>query len=220
MKKSTGIAVLIVILVIIGIVVFGRGGSPAMPPANSTQSPAVVVTDTKVSSHTSQYQNAELGFSVTYPTAWEVENTDTGVTFIMPIDQGQVSTVAKLQADINVVSGKCAFPPVTSIQDRGTLTAGSLSMNMISMTNSTQGRNYFDRMYELQQGEVCYVFHFSSITFSPESRNLTGSNVTQAQNNNRAIISTSDGDFTSMVKSFVFVQGPAGKDETQVSPAK
>jgi hypothetical protein len=55
---------------------------------------------------------------------------------------------------------------------------------------------------------------------APSSKNLTGSNVTQAQNNNKAIVSTADGDFTAMVKSFAFVSTPAGTDETKASPSK
>ena len=133
----------------------------------------------------------------------------------MPIDANQVSTVAKLQADITTAPGKCSFPPVTTIKDRGTITVGSNTLNMITMSNSVQGRGYFDRMYSLQQGNICYLFHFASITLAPESKKLSGSNLTQAQNNNKAIVSTADGDFTSMVKSFAFVQGPAGIDESK-----
>lgn len=225
--KKTIIVVIVVVLVIVGIIIFGRGQSNSgvtnidLTSSNSSSSaPVIPVTETtKVSNKTSQYQNAELGFSVNYPSAWEADNTNTGVTFIMPIDTTQVSTVAKLQADIAVASGKCAFPPVTTINDRGTLTVGSNTLNMIQMSNSVQGRGYFDRMYSLQQGNVCYIFHFASITLSPESKNLAGSNLTQAQNNNKAIVTTSDGDFTNMVKSFAFVQGPAGVDETKAAPA-
>ena len=227
--KKTIIAVIVVVLIVIGIIIFGRGsynnpsnGNGTSPTSTNGVSPTPVVPvteTTKVSNKTSQYQNAELGFSLNYPTAWEADNTDTGVTFIMPIDTTQVSTVAKLQADISVVSGKCGFPPVTTIKNRGTLAVGSNTLNMITMSNSVQGRGYFDRMYSLQQGSVCYLFHFSSITLAPESKNLTGSNLTQAQNNNKAIVSTTDTDFTNMVKSFAFVQGPAGIDESK-APVK
>jgi hypothetical protein len=226
MKKSTLAVLLVIVLVIVGIVVFGRSGSstPAdQMSANPSGSPApfVPVTETtKVSSKTSKYINSELGFSVDYPNAWEKDETDSGVTFLMPIDKTQVSTIAKLQADIGIASGKCAFPPVTTVKDRGILTVGNLTMSYITLANTVQGRAYFDRMYTLQQGTVCYIFHFASIALSPDSKGLTGSNLTQAQNNNKAIISTSDSDFTNMVKSFTFVQGPAGIDETKASPAK
>ena len=138
----------------------------------------------------------------------------------MPIDQTQVSTVAKLEVDISTVAGKCAFPPVTTIKDRGTLVVGKSTLDMISMDNSVQGRGYFNRMYSLQSGDVCYIFAFSSITQSLTSKGLTGSNQTQATNNNKAIVNAADADFTNMVKSFAFVQGPAGVDETKAAPAK
>ncbi len=138
----------------------------------------------------------------------------------MPIDQSQVSTVAKLESKIVVYSGKCSFPPVTTVKDRGTLTVNANTLNMISMSNTVQGRAYFDRMYSLQKGSVCYLFLFSSITQSTTSKNLKGSDLTQAQNNNKAIVNVADSAFTDMVKSFTFVTGPAGVDETKVSPAK
>ena len=222
MKKSAWLAILVVIIVIVLIIILGRSSGTApsseLGVANGT-SPVPASETTKVSAKTSQYVNAELGFSVNYPSGWEAEQTNTGVTFIMPVDQSQVSTVAKLQGTIGITFGKCAFPPVTTIKDRGTLVVGTTTLNMISMTNKVQGRSYFDRMYELQNDSVCYVFAFSSITMSPESKNLTGSNLTQATNNNKAIIETADTDFTNMVKTFKFVQGAAGKDETQAAPA-
>jgi len=230
MKKSTVTIIVIVIIIIVGIIVFGRSGGDSTPgpitdvgaPVGSTTpSTSVAVSETvKVSSKVSSYQNDELGFSVKYPNAWEKSETANGVTFIMPIDQSQVSTIAKLQADVSVTSGKCAFPPVTTIQDRGTLVVGSKTLNMISMTNTVQGRNYVDRMYSLQNNDVCYVFAFSSIAQSPTVKNLTGSNLTQAQNNNRAMVTTADVAFTDMVKTFMLVTGPQGKDESQVVPMK
>lgn len=227
MKKTTISVIVIVILVIIGIIWFGRAPSGTDNGGNSTSTlsktnpPAIPVSETtKVSNKLSQFQNSELGFSVNYPSAWEADYTDTGVVFIMPIDQSQVSTVAKLEADVIVTAGKCAFPPVTTIKDRGTLAVGSNTLSMIAMSNTVQGRNYFNRMYSLQKGSICYLFTFASITQSPESKKLTGSNVTQAQNNNKAIINTADADFTNMVKSFAFVTGPQGVDETKAAPAK
>lgn len=223
MKKGL-IAIVVIVLVIIGIVWIGR--SPAQAPGSnitnntptSSSTPTVsapVSETTKVSSQLSEYQNAELGFSVKYPTAWEKGEADMGVSFIMPIDKAQVSTVKKLQADINVNSGKCAFPPVTTIKDRGTLKVGTLTLNTISMSNTVQGRGYFNRMYSLQKDNICYMFTFSSITLDPASQGLKGSNITQAQNNNKAIVNSSDTAFTDMVKSFAFVVGPKGIDETK-----
>ncbi len=232
MKKSTVSIVVILVIIIVGIFVFGRSSTniPAASLTNATStsatttyaaSPAVPVSETtQVSNKTSSYHNDELGFAVKYPTAWSKSETANGVSFLMPIDQAQVSTINTLQADISVASGKCAFPPVTTIKDRGTITVGGSTLNMISMTNTVQGRVYFNRMYSLQKGDICYFFTFASISVSPESKKLTGSNATQATNNNKAITNTADADFTTMVKSFTFVQGPAGVDETKAAPVK
>lgn len=231
MKKSTVSVVLVVVIIIVGILVFGRnsgtintgdnsGLTGAMNSSTTPSTPIASSEVTKVSSKVSTYHNDELGFSVNYPTIWEKSDVSSGVSFIMPIDQSQVSTIAKLQIDITVTSAKCSFPPVTTVKDRGTMVVGSDTLNMISMANTVQGRNYFDRMYSLQKTGICYIFAFSSIAQSPTVKKLTGSNLTQAQNNNKAIVNTADAAFTDMVKSFVFVTGPQGKDEAQVVPVK
>ncbi len=221
---------IIVIAIIIGIIVAVRSSnSPSSSSPTDVSAPtslaqpgtAVAVSETtKVSGSVSEYQNAELGFSVKYPSAWEKEETNAGVTFVIPVDQTQVSTVATLQANIQAFSGTCAFPPVTTIQSRSTLKVGTSSFNMISMSNTVQNRVYFNRMYSLQQGKVCYMFSFASIALSPSSKGLTGSNIIQAQNNNKAITNTADADFTTMVKSFAIITTPAGQDEGTAAPAK
>ena len=219
MKKLI-IGVIVIALVIIGIVLAGKS-NPINPrddskDNNASSTEPVAVSETvKVSSQLSEYQNAELGFSVKYPTVWEKIEADLGVSFIMPIDKKQVSTVAKLQADVNVFSGTCAFPPVTTAKDRGTLKVGTETLNTISMSSTVQGRGYFNRMYSLQKDKICYMFSFSSITLDPASKGLTGSNITQAQNNNKAIVTSADTAFTEVVKSFAFVVGPQGVDETK-----
>jgi hypothetical protein len=225
MKKLI-IVIIIVVLAIIGISVFRGSSTPSDSTKNSskdrngTSTESVAVSGAvKVSNQLTEYQNAELGFSVKYPTVWERADADLGVSFIMPIDKKQVSTVAKLQGDIAISSGKCAFPPVTTIKDRGTLVAGANTLNTISMANTVQGRAYFNRMYSLQKGTICYLFTFSSITLDPASKGLTGSNITQAQNNNKAVVASADTAFTDMVKTFAFVTGPAGTDETKAAPA-
>jgi hypothetical protein len=239
MKKTTIVVIALIVVIIVAIVIFGGSSTPVTPGnvtvtpgngtdlansnPNSTTTPSVPVAvseTTKVSSKVSAYSNDELGFSIKYPTSWEKSETSNGVSLIMPIDQSQVSTVAKLQADITVTSGKCSFPPVTTVKDRGTMTVGANTLNMISMSNTVQGRNYFNRMYSLEKSSVCYTFAFSSITQSPTVKNLTGSNLTQAQNNNKAMVNTADAAFTDMVKTFAFITGPAGKDETTVVPTK
>lgn len=225
MKKLTLWVILVLIVVIVGILVFGgkkpNEVSTGNDPEKQSSSVSVpVIETTKVSSKTSKFENSELGIAVNYPSNWQAENTDRGVTFIIPIDKDQVSTMAKLQADINVFAGKCSFPAVTTIKDRGTLKIGEMTATMISMANNVQGRSYFNRMYSLQKDSLCYMFSFSSIALSPESQKLTGSNITQAQNNNKALTNTSDSEFTTMVKSFTFVEPKAGQDETKVNPVK
>ena len=231
-KKTTSIVIVIIaVIVIVGIIVWGGSSSGTdqsptpgvqspLSVASSSTEPIAVSQTTKVSGSSLLYENAELGFSVQYPSSWEKYETNTGVQFVMPIDQTQVSTVAKLESDIAVSGGKCAFPPVTTVQDRGTLSVGASTLDMISMSNTVQGRDYWNRMYSLQNGDTCYLFTFSYISLDPASKGLTGSNVTQAQNNNKAIESTSDAAFTAMVKSFAFVSTPAGESETQAAPAK
>jgi hypothetical protein len=223
------VGVIVIAVVIVGIVWYG-GRSPESPSVavlnplaqvtGSTTAALPVSETTKVSGSLSKYQNAELGFTVQYPSTWEKEETNTGVQFILPIDPTQVSTAAKLEVDINVAGGKCAFPPVTTVTERKTVTINTLPFNMISMSNSVQGRSYFNRMYSLDNGGVCYMFSLAYIALSPESKNLTGSNLTQAQNNNKALLNTADADFTAMIKTFAFVAPPKGQDETQAPSAK
>ncbi len=230
MKKKTLWLLVVLVIVVIAIIIFGKGSTDPInngSSANNTPiggsditSPVPVIENSKVSSRTSKFENAELGFALTYPSVWQAENTDRGVRFVMTIDQNQVSTMAKLQAEVNVYPSKCAFPAVVTIKDRGTLSVSGLNANMISMSNTVQGREYFDRMYSLQKDSICYMFSFSSIALSPESKKLTGSNIIQAQNNNKALISTADTEFTNMVKSFTFLQSKTGQDETKVAPIK
>lgn len=214
------LAVIVIVVVVGGIIWYGKQPANESDKLNSTTPDLPVSATTKVSDKVSEYKNAELGFSVKYPSLWEKVETNTGVTFIMPIDKNQVSTVAKVQTDVTAAPGKCSFPPVTTIKERSTVKVGTETLNMISMTNTVQGRNYFNRMYSLDKSGICYLFSFATITQSPSSKGLSGSNATQAENNNRAIIDTADASFTNLVKSFALVTGPQGIDETKAAPAK
>jgi len=229
-KNSRNIVIAIVVIIVIALVIwFGRGSGSSSPAATqnpldqvqgTSTTPLPVSETTKVSGSLSQYQNAELGFAVNYPSSWEKADTNNGVQFVVPVDPSQVSTVNRLEADITVSSAKCAFPPVTTVDSRSTLKVGTSTLNMIAISNDVQGRTYFNRMYSLQQGPICYFFSFSYVALSPDSKGLTGSNLTQAKNNNNAIKSTADSQFTDMVKSLTFVAPPAGESETQAAPAK
>lgn len=221
MKKSLSI---IIVLVVLGLGVWYFGGDKSKTPVDDgSMSPTVsapVSETTKVSDKLSEYKNEELGFSVKYPSVWEKTVGDNMVNFVIPTSKSVTNTLGKLESKIVVTSGKCAFPPVTTVKERKTITSGNLSFNMISMSNSVQGINYFDRMYSLQNEGVCYVFSFSSITLNPTTKGIKGSEATQVTNNNKAIVEASDQAFTTMVKSFAYVVGATGQDETQVVPAK
>lgn len=230
MKNSKGIIAIVVVIIVIvaGIVWFGGSSNnnstavqnPLGVANGNSSAPLPSTETTQVSSSLSQYTNAELGFSVKYPSSWEKDEAGTGVQFIMPIDQTQVSTVAKLEADVTVSPGKCSFPPVTTVDERSVVPVGALSFNMIAMSNSVQGRSYYNRMYSYENQGICYLFALSYIALSPDSKGLTGSNLTQAQNNNKAIKATADDAFTAMVKTFTLVAPPQGEDETTAAPAK
>ncbi|MEN9524260.1 MAG: hypothetical protein RL536_329 [Candidatus Parcubacteria bacterium] len=223
MKKGLITMVVIVLVVIVIVWISGSSSTTKTPNNNAATTQPVVNTTpsapvsetTKVSSQISEYQNAELGFSVKYPTVWEKAEGNSGIRFVMPIDKTQVSTVATLTGEIMVSTGKCTFPPVTTVKDRGTIKVGAQTLNTISMSNTVQGRGYFNRMYSLQNDTVCYMFILSSVTLDPASKGLTGSNITQAQNNNKAIVKSADTAFTDMVKTFAFVASQKGVDETQ-----
>lgn len=232
-KNSKIIAIVLVVIAIIIIVSISLNGrsdnatpgtsdtSDTTTTTASSTTPIGVSETKKVSSTLSEYHNAELGFSLKYPSDWEKIESNAGVTFAIPIDKSQTSTVATLQVAVQVLSGKCAFPPITTIKDRSTVKAGGNTFNMVSISNSVNGIAYFNRLYSLQQGSVCYMFSSAAVTLNPATtKGLTGSNIAVAQNNNKAIVNSADSAFTDMVKSFTFVAGPQGQDESQVSPKK
>ncbi len=224
MKKPI---VIIIVLIIIGGLVWSFGGKGTPTPSTDTTTadnlpPSIstpVSETTKVSDKLSEYKNEELGFSVKYPSVWEAGASNDVVAFVVPTAKTG-NTVKKLESKIMITSGKCSFPPVTTVKERTTLKSGDLSFNMISMSNSVQGNNYFDRMYSLQKDATCYILSFSSITASPANSGLKGSEATQVTNNNKAIVEATDQAFISMVKSFAYNVSAAGKDETQVVPTK
>ncbi|HEY9583778.1 MAG TPA: hypothetical protein VJI66_02340 [Candidatus Paceibacterota bacterium] len=223
MKK---IIILIIVLAIAGAVVWRfnnkdiKIGGSINPNATSTES--VPVTQTVVvSNKISEYKNDELGFSVKYPTAWGRGDAPSSVTFLIPTPTNKVkNTIGNLQAKIDVVSGKCSFPPVTTVSERNTMVEGNLTFNMISIANTVQGRSYFNRIYTLQKDSICYYFTFTAVTLSPASKGFVGADIQKVGAENKTLVDTADAQFKDMVKSFKFVVGPAGKDETQVVPKK
>jgi hypothetical protein len=225
MKKTL---IVIIVLIIIGAVVWrtNLSTSPSTSGTSTTTSqvnePSVPSSQTvKISEKLSEYKNDELGFSVKYPTTWEKVESPTSVSLVVPTaDEKEKNTVAKIESKINVNSGKCAFPPVTTIKERNSITVKDLTFNMISMSNTLQGKTYFNRMYSLQKGPICYYFTLSAITSSPSSKGYTGTDAQKIGARNTALVDTADTQFKDMVKSFVFVVGPAGQDEAKVSPKK
>jgi len=223
MKK---IIILIIVLVIAGAVVwrFNNSDSPGNDSidltATSTESVPVAQT-VVVSDKLSEYKNDELGFSVKYPTTWERGESPSSVTFIIPTPTAKVkNTIGNLQSKIDVLSGKCSFPPVTTVNERNTMTEGNLTFSMISIANTVQGRSYFNRIYTLQKDSICYYFTFTSVTLSPSSKGFTGADIQKVGAENKTLVDTADAQFKDMVKSFRFVVGAAGKDEAQVVPKK
>lgn len=221
MKKSL---IVIIVLIIIGAVIWKISSSktPVNPNQNEKETVSVPTSQTvKVSDKLSEYKNDELGFSVKYPTTWEKAESSSNVTFSVPFsDEKEKNTIGKLESKIDIISGSCAFPPVTTIKERSSLKVKDATFNMISMSNTVQGRNYFNRMYSLQKDSICYFFTFSSITLSPTSKGYTGTEAQKVGARNLALVDTADSQFKDMIKSFAFVISPAGQDETKVAPKK
>jgi hypothetical protein len=165
----------------------------------------------------SQFKNEELGFSVNYPSGWQTESAPAGVTFVIP-DQFPQTAIGTLDASIQVLSGNCAFPPVVTIQNQGTMAVGSLSFNTVSMQNSVDGRGYFDQLYSLQKGSVCYMFTFESVTLDPTTKGFSTSDVSKINANSQAQINTANAAFKAVVQSFAFVAPAVGQPETSYHP--
>lgn len=219
MKK---ISILVILLAIIGGIVWRYNTSNSTSSntdSNTAEAPTISVPSKetiKVSDKISEYKNNELGFSVKYPTSWDIEESGSGVSFFVPTEAEKAkNTVRNLKSDISVFSGKCAFPPVTTVKERDTMKVGDMSFPMISIQNSVQGTNYFNRMYSLQSGSICYLFNFTSITSSTSGKGYSPSDIAKMGVTNRNLVDTADSQFKDMVSSFKFVTGPEGQDETK-----
>lgn len=222
MKK---IIILVVLLAIVGAVVWKFNSTNTGPSSNNDNDKEEVKVPTsqtvKVSDKLSEYKNDELGFAVNYPTTWERGEAANNVTFsVITENEKEKNTIGNLQSKIDIISGKCTFPPVTTVKERDVLKVGDLSFNMISIANAIQGRNYFSRMYSLQKDSICYFFTFTSVVLSPTSKGFVGADAQAVGARNTMLVDTTDAQFKDMVKSFKFVVGPAGQDETKVSPKK
>jgi hypothetical protein len=223
MKK---IIIFIIAIAILGGIVwrFNSGTSSdrrSKDDANATATTSIPASKTvEVSNKLSEYKNDELGFSVKYPTTWERTESPTGVNLVSVVDSKIKHTIGNIETKIDIISGKCAFPPVTTIKERDTLTVGDLKFSMISIANTIQNRNFFSRMYSLQKGSVCYFFTLSTITSSPTSKGLTGADAQKASANNTTLVDQADSQFKDMVKSFKFLVSAVGEDEAKIAPKK
>jgi hypothetical protein len=226
--KKTAIFVLILIA-IGGFVWLGREGNKE--EEKETESTKSVSTE-KVSDKLSSYRNDELGFAVNYPTTWDIENTPGKVIFLIPRELDPKSpeatsigttstTIGRLEATIEIISGKCAFPPITTIDEKSSITAGKsgdIAFDMISMKNTVQSRTYFNRMYSTPKGSICYIFTYSSLVSAPASKGVATSDIPKIQSANTAVSDMADKAFTEMVKSFGYVTIEGGQNEADYKP--
>jgi hypothetical protein len=232
-KQNIIIGVIVVIVIIIIAVIIGKHGSstpatgsstggyiapPTGPNANATTT--TPIPDTVVASSSngvSLYTNNELGFSIDYPTTWKLESDPSGPSFTIPVtitgtSASTQNTIATLAASIYTTGGACTFPSLgaSATVKESTTTVGTNSFATLSVQNSTSNLNYTDAMYTLQQGsgkdQYCYVFAFGAVA--------TKTSAAVDSDNNTAIITQASQDFTTLVKSFQFVTGPAGQSET------
>jgi len=225
MKKQSIIWTVVVIVVIAIVIVvvrsyqnYEKGPAVSNPSAPGVSSASVSpIENSKLSSSLSQFKNEELGFSVNYPTDWQTESAPAGVTFVIP-DQFPETAIGTLDASIQVLSGNCAFPPVVTVKDKGTLAVGSLSLNTVSMQNSVDGRGYFDQLYSLQNGNVCYMFTFESVAQNPTIKGFSTSDVAKINANSQSHINDANAAFKAVVQSFSFVTPPVGQPETSYHP--
>jgi hypothetical protein len=230
MKKQNIIigAVVVIVIIIIAVVIGKQGSStsstggyvaaPTGPNASVPTTTPIPVTEVASSSNgVTQYTNNELGFSVEYPSSWKVEADPSGPSFTIPLtvagkNLATQNTIATLAGSIYTTSGACVFPTLaaTASTKQSTTTLGSNRFGTLSVQNTTNGLNYTDMMYTLQQGtgrgQYCYVFAFGAVAKTTKN--------TAVSDNNGSIISQASQDFTTMVKSFAFVTGPAGQSES------
>lgn len=221
MKK---ILIPIIIIIIAGLVIWRLNSSSSnggiFGDKNATSTESIPTSQTvEVSSKLSEYKNDELGFSVKYPTSWEIGESPSNITFIIPKgDPKEKNTIGTVEAKIDIISSKCTFPPVATVSERDSVTVDGQVFNMISISNTLQGRNYFSRIFSMQKGSICYYFTFSSITLSPSAQGIPVAEISKVGATNKTVVDAADNQFKDLVKSFKFVVGPAGQDESKVTP--
>jgi hypothetical protein len=201
MKKNTLVIVGIIIVAII-IIVFAFGHKKTAPGAGlenlASELPSTIASTTKVSSTLTKYENDELGFTVTYPSAWSLVDAASGPSFIIPAraaGETSASPFASIESSIGFKGGACTV--------KGTsLKVGALSFVSTTTTQTNKGKTNFKHVYALSQDGVCYLFTLDSAVD------------TTIATAHQPIITAADQAFTDAVKSFAPVTGPAGDSET------
>lgn len=222
MKKTL---LLVLILVVLGgVYLYTKDSGDGDKDKKDSEKSADLTTTEKVSDKLSSYRNDELGFKINYPTSWEIEDIAGKVSLIIPKEsQNASTTIGSLKGVIEVLPGKCAFPPVTTVSDRSSIKSGEkgdVPFDMISMTNTVQGRTYFNRMYSTPKDAICYMFTFSSITINPASKGVAAADVPKVQANNKAVADAADKAFTdTVIKSFSYVTIEGGENEADYKPS-
>jgi hypothetical protein len=222
MKKTI---LLVLILVVVGaLYVYNKDGGDSNRDKIDSEKSADLTTTEKISDKLLSYRNDELGFKVAYPNTWEIEDVAGKVTFVMPrVNPTASTTLGNISGTIEVLPGKCAFPPVTTVSDRASLKGGEkgdIPFDMISMSNTVQGRTYFNRMYSTPKDSICFMFTFSSITLNPASKGVPVAQVPTVQTNNKTFIDVADKAFTdNIIKSFSYVTIEGGQNEADYKPS-
>jgi hypothetical protein len=216
MKNINKIIILVIAIVVLGLVAWRYNSSSTNNTTATEETVSVPTSQTVVvSTKLSEYKNEELGFSVKYPTEWIKVDAPTNVTFTIPVDAKEKNTLGLLEAKVDIQSGTCAFPPVTTVKERDTLKVDDMNFNMISLSNTVQSRKFFSRIYSIQKDSICYLFTFTSNSTNPTSKGFSGTEAQKVSATNTTLIDSADTAFKDFVKSFKFITTDAGIDETQ-----
>lgn len=217
MKNINKIIILVIAIVVLGLVAWRYNSSSMIDNGSKTEETVSVPTSQTVvvSTKLSEYKNEELGFSVKYPTEWIRVDAPTNVTFTIPVDAKEKNTLGLLEAKVDIQSGTCTFPPVTTVKERDTLKVDDMNFSMISLSNTVQSRKFFSRIYSIQKDSICYLFTFTSNSTNPTSKGFSGAEAQKVSATNTTLIDSADTAFKDFVKSFKFITTAEGIDETQ-----
>jgi hypothetical protein len=223
MKNTNKIIILVLAIIVLGLVAWRYNSSSSTSSVDTETGTTVSVPTSQtvvVSTKLSEYKNEELGFSIKYPTSWIKVESPTNVSLSIPIDEKTKNTIGVLEAKVDVQSGTCAFPPVTTVKERDTLKVGDVNFSMISLSNTVQTRKFFSRIYSLQKDSICYLFTYTANSTNPSSKGYSTADAQKISASNTTLIDSADTAFKDLVMSFKFITTDAGIDETQAPGAK